>query len=247
MGTLHLVAGPTARDTLLTALSESGRCAQDSVIAYPDVLSSGPLDPDTPDTRIHWWQSWPADMAAAQGTAVTTPLSELPEFWKKVEAADQIAVWYGRGNASESSFFHAMCAKLPDKPFNLITLDGAMGAHSFEDLLQHFGSSRPISVDERTRACTTWHRLQRENLTFRITRDGELSSAPADHYDRALLDSAGCTWTPIVRIVAPVMVAMNVGDSVLFWRIKTLVEAGAMISDGDPWLVRETKVKRTLQ
>ncbi|WP_348525393.1 hypothetical protein [Nocardia brasiliensis] len=40
------------------------------------------------------------------------------------------------------------------------------------------------------------------------------------------------------------MAVMSVADAPLIWRVQTLVESGAMVADGNPWLVRRTKVKR---
>ncbi|WP_348537846.1 hypothetical protein [Nocardia brasiliensis] len=40
------------------------------------------------------------------------------------------------------------------------------------------------------------------------------------------------------------MAVMSVADAPLIWRVQTLVESGAMVADGSPWLVRRTKVKR---
>ncbi|MBF6544246.1 DUF3658 domain-containing protein [Nocardia brasiliensis] len=65
----------------------------------------------------------------------------------------------------------------------------------------HFLSPPPNGSTVRS----TWERLVQENETFRIVRDGDLVSAPSDHYDRALLEAAGADWTPIFRIIAPVM------------------------------------------
>ncbi|MBF6128767.1 hypothetical protein IU504_24845 [Nocardia brasiliensis] len=62
--------------------------------------------------------------------------------------------------------------------------------------------------------------------------------------NRALLEAAGADWTPISRIIAPVMAVMSVADAPLIWRVQILVESGAMVADGSPWLVRRTKVKR---
>ncbi|WP_334026508.1 DUF3658 domain-containing protein [Nocardia terpenica] len=211
---------------------------------FPIPLSTGPLEPDNPAVRLQWWQWW-ADMVVAEGYPdPVRPGVELAAFWDKVDAADHLVVWYGRGNAGELSFFHALCDKLPDRPFDVVELPGATGARTPRELAPHLATARPITADERAAARRTWQRLERENQTFRIISGGELVSAPADHYDDALLDTTGSDWTPILRVVAPVMAEMKVADSPLFWRVKSLVESGVLVADGDPWLVRQAKVKR---
>lgn len=244
MDTLHLVDGPSAAEALRTALKGSADDGGDSVEWFPDSLSAGPLERGDPTVRLAWWQWW-ADMVVAEGYSdPVRPGEQQAAFWEKVDAADHVAVWYGRDNPGELSFFHAVCDKLADRPFDVVELPGMTGARTPGELAPYLATAHPITADERAAARRTWQQLERENETFRIISGGELVSAPADHYDCALLDAAGSDWTRIVRVIAPVMAEMNVGDAPLYWRVKVLVESGALIADGDPWLTRHTKVKR---
>lgn len=247
MGTLHLVDGPSAAAALRVALSRSADRADDSVAWFPDELSAGPLEPDDPAVRVEWWQWWAEMVAAQTGSPATRPASlpgELTAFWERIGNADHLVVWYGRNNAGESSFFHALCDKLPDRALDVVALPGAVAACTPDELSQHIATARPIAAAERSSVRETWRRLRRENQAFRTVRGGELVSAPADHYDNALLNAASSEWTPIARTIAPVMAGMDVGDSPLIWRVKTLVDSGALVADGDPWLARQTNVKR---
>lgn len=246
MTTLHLVDGPTAAESLRVALDSSAEHADEAVAWFPDDLSCGPLDPDDPDARVRWWQWWDEMVAAQTGETPDRPAhlpAELAEFWARVAAADRLVVWYGRDNAGELSFFHALCDQLPDRPLEAVELLGAAGAYSPHELARYLSRPEPVTDDERAAARHAWQRITRENQTFRIVA-GELTSAPADHYDTALVEATGPDWTPIARTVATVMAARNVGDSPLFWRVKTLVDAETLLADGNPWLARQTKIKR---
>ncbi|QLY28912.1 DUF3658 domain-containing protein [Nocardia huaxiensis] len=246
MGSLHLVGGPTAAKSLYRALDGSPGRAADSVVWFPDALGIGPLAPNGPTVRAEWWQWWD-EMTTAYFDADPEPPEtysrQLAAFWDRVDSADRLVAWYGRDNADESAFFHALCDRLGDRPLDVVALPGAIGAREPGELARQLDAARPVTATERSAVHRTWKRLEQENLTFRIVRDGALVSAPADHYDRALLEAAGADWTVIVRIVAPVMAAMSVADVPLIWRVQTLVESGAMVADGNPWLARQTKVK----
>ncbi|WP_405496858.1 DUF3658 domain-containing protein [Nocardia sp. NBC_00511] len=247
METLHLVDGPSAAESLRVALSGIAGHENDSIAWFPDDLSIGPLTPQDPAIRAQWWRGWWEEMVIAQTGAESTHVDDLPAeltaFWEAAEQADHLVVWYGRDNAGELSLFHAVCDRLRDKPFDVIELLGAVAAYDPDKLAVHVPEARPITATERATARHTWQHLREENQTFRIVR-GDLVSAPAHHYDGALLQAATADWTPIARTIAPVMAAMNVGDSPLIWRVKTLTESGRLLIDGDPWLARETSVKR---
>ncbi len=68
------------------------------------------------------------------------------------------------------------------------------------------------NLDARRAASDAWSRLQRENVPFRILRDGRLVSAPIAPYDALLVGQAGPDWEIAAR---------------LFGRRPALGEAGA--------------------
>lgn len=243
MHTLHLVSGPSTAGALRIALDTKTEYQQDRVAWFPDSLSVGPLEARDPVARLQWWQWW-ADMVTAQtGQPASRPGEKQEAFWQEVSNADRLVLWHGQGDAHDSAFFHAMCDKLPEKAFSLVTVNGATGAHAADELAVHLSHVRAITVRERAAARAVWKRLEQENRPFRVLSHGKLISAPADCYDSALLHATGPHWTPITHVVAPVMASMGIGDAPLFWRIKLLTESGALIADGDAWLVQRSRVK----
>ncbi|CPT40621.1 Protein of uncharacterised function [Mycobacteroides abscessus subsp. abscessus] len=240
---LHVVSGLSAASGLRVALDASAEHCRDRLVWFPDSLSVGPLEASDPASRLQWWQWW-ADMVIAQtGQPASRPGEGLAAFWGEVIGADHLVLWYGQGDAHDSAFFHAMCDRLSDNAFSVVTLDGASGAHTAEELARHLNDARSIPANERAAVRAAWKQLEQENQAFRILSNGNLVSAPEDYYDGALLNEASSQWTPIPRIVAPVMARMDIGDSPLFWRIKSLVESGVLVADDDPWLVEHSKVR----
>lgn len=243
MHTLHLVSGPSTAGALRIALDAETEYQQDRLVWFPDSLSVGPLEAHDPAGRLQWWQWW-ADMVTAQtGQPASRPGEEQQAFWQEVSNAHHLVLWHGQGDAHDSAFFHAMCAKLPGKALSLVTVNGATGAHTADELAAHLCHVRAITASERAAARSVWNRLEQENQPFRILSNGKLISAPADYYDSALLRAAGSHWTPITEVVAPVMASMGIGDTPLFWRIRSLTESGALVADGDTWLVQRSRVK----
>lgn len=243
MTTLHLVSGPSAADAVRVMLNASIEHRLDRLVWFPDNLSVGPLEVHEPAARLQWWQWW-VDMVTTQtGGPATLPGEKVTEFWREVELADHLVLWHGVDNAHDSAFFHAMCDKLPDDDLKVVTLRGASGAQTPDSLARQLKQARPIAGNERASARTIWKQLEDENQVFRVISNGKLASAPADYYDGALLKAASCSWTPIMRVVAPVMAHMDIGDSPLYWRIKVLTESGVLVANGDPWLVQQSQVK----
>ncbi|MFF2550301.1 DUF3658 domain-containing protein [Nocardia sp. NPDC058058] len=247
MDSLHLVAGPAAGESLRTALATDIARRHDTVIEFPDSLDCGPLLPDDPAVRVEWW-SWLTDMVLAQTGSHFAPLGELPgelaAFWKQVDGARSPIIWYGRDNVGELAMFQQICATRPGASFDVVEIPGAVGAQSPDALAASFAGIRPLTAAEHEAAARNWHAVAEQNQPFRIITPAGLASAPADHYDAAILDATGPEWTVIARAVGSVMAELNVGDSPLFWRVKTLVDAGVLIADGNPWLPRQTKIKR---
>ncbi|MEC3914418.1 DUF3658 domain-containing protein [Nocardia sp. CDC160] len=247
MTTLHLVGGPSAGEVVCAVLDDSDRAA-DSIEWFPDNLNSGPLEPDDYAARVEWW-SWHDDMVRTEfpefdPTRVGTLPDLMAAFWARAEQADHLVVWYGRDNAQESAMFHEICHRLPDRPLDVVEVPVAVPFYSPHELAYYATRARPITDAERTRVHETWQRLRQENETFRVVEDGNLVSAPADHYDKALLYHVRPEWTPLARAIAPVMAGMKADDAILKWRMKSLIESGSVLADGSPWLSRRTKVKR---
>ncbi|MFI9504988.1 DUF3658 domain-containing protein [Nocardia sp. NPDC052566] len=242
METLHLVAPDSAAGSLRVAL---GAACGDSVAPFLDDLSCGPLEPDSPETRIQWWKECIVADADGEAFGRATELPrEYSKFWAKVDAAEQLVVWYGNRSALDVAFFHAVADRLGDRPFSLIQVSDQVGTLMPEKMRSLLADARPITDAERTTTRSRWQRLKRENATFRVVTPSGLESAPADHYDAALLEATGTEWTPMARAIGEVMAKTPIGDAVLQWRVVSLVESGALVVDGDPRQMRGAKIKR---
>jgi hypothetical protein len=257
MGTLHVAPGDSAGGSLHQALRAAGR--SESVLRFRDDLSCGPIDSDDPSAREAWWSPF-----------YDTPGVEnhLETFWGQIAATDDhLVVWFSRRSARELSFFLAFAARLGERPYDIVDVTGRQWPISLPDgstgltrpadevstipegrLQTLLGSERPVMPREREEASRQWLRLQRENAPFRIVSPAGLVSAPLDHFDPWLIESASPEWRATARVVVQAMGANSepyhqVGDLMLLARIVALVEEGKLLADGDPWDMRASRVR----
>ncbi|WP_050514413.1 DUF3658 domain-containing protein [Streptomyces rimosus] len=236
METLHLVPGDSAAESLRAALgADTSDDPVGPVQAYPDDLGMGPLRPDDPATRAQWWQTVlphrRLEGIPSDGLTLTQSLTPTA-FWERADAAGHLVVWFSTAAQHELAFFHAICDRLQDRPFDMVQVPGPVGARHPEEFVPLLADARPVADIERRAARAAWQRLKQENATFRVATPAGLVSAPEDHYDAALLDTAGPGGTALAVVVGTVMATMNVPDSPLYWRIAALVKSGALIADG---------------
>src|SRR5262249_3175317 len=90
----------------------------------------------------------------------------------------------------------------------------------------------PLSAEERQRYCRIWQRLRRENAPFRVIEGDTIISASIEVYDDMLLSCLTTEWSRAARAIGDAMAKSlgdprgQVGDLVLFGRLRKLIDAG---------------------
>ena len=223
------------------ALRRAGR--DDIVLPMPDDLSCGPIATGDLAERVEWW---------AQFHDREDVESRLSAFWDDLSSTvDRIVVWFSRNAAGELAFFHACAEFLGDRPWFAMdvtgrTLTDRVSYMQPETLISLLGQEQPLSPEESREVGERWRRLRSENAPFRVAPDGELVSAPADYFDTWLLARAGTGPIGVLRLVGEAMGALDgqVGNVILEWRIASLIESGALLTDDDPMEIRSARVRR---
>jgi hypothetical protein len=111
------------------------------------------------------------------------------------------------------------------------------------------GSERLVTARESAVSQQQWEQLRSENAPFRVVTPEGLVSAPIDHFDLLLLAEVTRQWQRIVRVVGNAMghnsepPYYQVGDLMLMTRVVALVDEGKLLSDGDPWDMRSSRVR----
>jgi hypothetical protein len=257
MKTLHIAPGDSAGGGLVCAIREAG--GHDDVLAFPDDLSCGPIDPGDPSGRAAWWASYYDDWGIEE---------ILTSFWERVAATDdRLVVWVGRRCARELAFFLAWTERLGDRPFDIIDVTGmkfpfnrpdgstapgqpaqSVSIVNWQGLKTLLGTEQRITAEQRAEAQRQWRQLRSENAPFRIVTENGLASAPVDHFDPLLLEQATTEWKRTAYVIGATM-AFNcesyfqTGDLMLLTRVVALIEQGKLLVDGNPWDMQASRVR----
>jgi hypothetical protein len=261
---LHIVFSMSAGANLRKALKQIGR--DDRVIALPDDLSFGPINPSDANSRAQWMEAelgytgWEEIIGGAQA------------FWTAaVSARNRRVVWMSRRSAPEYAGFlefvwrldNSLCEiidltevtvigtrKVGEAPSRRLAL--GLGLLPAYQILENNLLDRGQSLTEEMRdACLAiWKRLRGENAALRILDDNlALRSAPLSFFDEQLLSCASHRWMKAARIVGDVLAKFwddarhQAEDLVLAARLRALVEGGVLKGQGDLSQIRFSEVR----
>jgi len=108
-------------------------------------------------------------------------------------------------------------------------------------------AARPLDGVARQRHLSLWNRLRAENADLRVFGDGGLQSAEITAFDSALLDEIAADWLKVARVVGSVLLAReeheDVGPFFLSARLREMVKAGRIESQGDIFRIRYSEVR----
>lgn len=257
MGRLHIAPGDSAGGSLEKALELAGR--SEPVLRFRDDLSCGPIDPAEPAVRQAWWETM-YESPEVEG--------ELKEFWHRIAATEErLVFWFARHSASELANFLSFADRMERRTFDIVDVTGFQWSFTRRDgtpgsggpaqaaslipetyLVALIDSERPFADREKDEAIRHWRKLRSENAPLRVVTPEGLASAPVDHFDPILLESASREWQRTARVVGEALARTyepyyQVGDLVLLARVVALVEAGKLIAEGDPWHMQASRVR----
>lgn len=234
MGFLHIVPTDSAGGSMRQAPAQAG--SSDSLLACRDDLSCGPIASNEPASRAAWWGQF-HDMAEVE--------EELRAFWDQVKGTDaHIVLWFGRLAADELACFLACAERLVDREYSAVDVTelrdfSCVSILQPETLGQLLGAQHTLGSQERRQAADRWRRLRSEDAPFRVATPEGLLSAPAEHFDSALLSHVDAAWRNVNLVVAETMVLSfepywQVGDLMLKARLVALAESGRIELTGHP-------------
>jgi hypothetical protein len=263
METLHIVPGLSAAGSLNAAMREAGR--DDEVLAWPDDLSCGPINPADPDARAAWWNSFYCDGETGNDWDIE---QELNSFWDRVATTEKrIVLWTSAHCANELSFYLAWTDQIEDRPVTPIDVTGFRYPFTHRDgtvaqsgpaksvstinndgLRALLGSEQPVSIQRLSQARNRWRQLKAEDAPFRVITEDGLISAPVDYFDELLIRQAASEWRKTAYIVGAAMGSASepyfqVGDMMLLVRVVALVEQGKLLVEGNPWKMQSSRVR----
>ncbi|MGE9312316.1 DUF1835 domain-containing protein [Niabella sp. CJ426] len=96
--------------------------------------------------------------------------------------------------------------------------------------------ARPITLSEYEVDPDEWNKLSQENAMVRILEGGKKIVSREDaFYDAEILKNITGEWQKVSRVLQNTLNRMKIktGDVFLMWRIRTLIEAGRIVTEGD--------------
>jgi hypothetical protein len=96
--------------------------------------------------------------------------------------------------------------------------------------------ARPITLSEFEVDPDEWTKLTQENAMVRMLEGGKkIASKGNDFYDAEILKNVSGEWQKASRVLQNTLNRMKIktGDVFLMWRIKTLIQKGEIITEGD--------------
>ncbi|MEE6186231.1 DUF1835 domain-containing protein [Niabella digestorum] len=96
--------------------------------------------------------------------------------------------------------------------------------------------ARPITLSEYEVDPDEWLKLTQENAMVRILEGGKkIISKGEDYYDAEILKNITGEWQKASRVLQNTLNRMKVktSDVFLMWRVKTLIEEGRLLAEGD--------------
>lgn len=230
---LHIAFGYSAAADLRNALA--GREA--AVARFSDDLSYGPINPLDSSLRRAW-------IDHHLGFDNPDIANDEETFWAKIleEGTSRIA-WVSRRSAAEYCAFLEYLRRLGDRPTQVVdTTDlrsdrgeffQSTAVISADYILRNdlISTARDADASLRAGCRALWEGLRADNAALRVVDQNlRLSSVPMGFYDEQLLSLAGTGWRPMARIVGEMLADGAESDLFLFFRLYSLLDAGALIA-----------------
>ena len=245
---LHFVFTLSGAGCLVQALRKAGR--DDQVIASPDDLSFGPINPPSSALRAEWAES---ELGRSDWHDVTDTSERL---WDEARFPDNRKVaWLTRRSAMEYAGFLEWLWRLGDAPCEVVDLTEVRISYRPEHgpprpptlamslgMLHHdtirdnklWDLAEPLQVAERSRYRDLWQQLRSENAPLRVLDGDQLVSAPISFFDSELVSYVTDEWQRTLRIIGQALVSriddciIQPGDVFLAGRVNALVESGRL-------------------
>jgi hypothetical protein len=249
---MNIVFGKLAESVLRKALENHGR--SEDILAFPDDLSFGPIDPLDGDSRIKWISD--NFYVQPEGWGVFPRQSNA--FFRQANSEyRKIIFWICENSVYEYCGYCECIHRIAGDNLNLNYIDtmetvqfgiGNISGNGFPPRLAHIspviaahliGKEIPVSASLRAERLQTWQRLCTENAPLRTIGPQGVESVPLSHFDPFLLAFADTEWQSARWVITQAAVEANndnffrVDLMTLTGRLRALVKEGQLGADGD--------------
>lgn len=249
----------TAAGTLQQLLKARGRT--DCVAHFTDALDWGPIQTDDFADREAWF-----DRFAPMDSGKCDWLAESAfKFRQKIAAAPERLIWISPRCQCDLSGLHWFLAEFGGAGSQMIVADYPLHGTWRDEPPLRLSELQEEQIAELLDGCprkawnpshypeNRWRTLMAEGAYLRIVEGGILRSVEADYFDHFLLERCPADWVKAHRVAGDTLGDIwdaghspNVGF--LFWRLRELIQRGAIISEGELPLFgdprRSVKIRR---
>lgn len=225
---------------LLTARDRADRVAH-----FTDTLDWGPIQTDNFADREAWF-----DRFAPAGFGKCDWLSEsASKFRQKIEADPERLIWISPRCQQDLSGLHWFLAKFGGAGSQMIVADYALHGTWRDEPPLRLDELQEKQIAELLDGCPRktwtasqysedrWRTLMAEGGYLRILEGGILGSVDADYFDQFLLKRCPVDWVKSHRVAGDALgdiweAGHSPDPAFLFWRLRELIQVGAIASDG---------------
>ncbi|AZD74464.1 DUF3658 domain-containing protein [Pseudomonas chlororaphis] len=266
MADIHLVDSESAKGCLRVALQARGLA--DDVFCIQDSLSYGPLADGR--ERMRFWYSLyecieEPSVEAIDQASVLGREEQADSFapWRALQSAValmgaeslRVLIW-DSGSGSDYVFLRMACHwlaptgaqlwQVPVKPFRGVH---AVAAHSPQSLAGFIADAVPLKwVEAMVLAEEFLTIAARTELLRECDARGRLQFKPISAHDDIILECCSSQWKPVIRVIGNVMERTDsrncLGDAFIAFRIRQLIAAGRIESDGPTRYIRHYLIRR---
>lgn len=241
------------------------------VIQIKDDYAVGPVvdiyEPEGYQQRRDWWQQLLIGSPYKEQLNIVDDKLIVHNLVKTLteNAEEQLWIWMGQNQHDVCGYYwllsqlrefegRAMVLYMNNLPF--INEKGQIFYPSWlheiqpSEFLKARRLARPITLSEFEVDSDEWLKLLQENAMVRILEGGKkIVSKNADFYDYEILKNITNEWQKATRVLQNTLHRMKIktGDVFIMWRIKTLLDEGKIIAEGDvnkDWKSFDVKLAR---
>lgn len=264
---MHFVQGPSAHGILNQYYRHHrDKTTSHDIYTYTDALSLGSLQHlDTADglaRRARYFRDMIGqpldddDLAWHHTLMAGLGCSDLLQC--DFSTYDRLVIWYGN-DVNEQLMLRMLCNTLQAYPLAGVAVEAAAGAQPYpphalaecgEQALRLLTDTiRDITPAEQARYRQEWEHLTMADIRLRIYENEHVVEVAEDYYDAEILSYCTDEFRTAARVVGEVMGThpQRPGDTWLLYRVRKLVEAGILISEGEGPHYMSMKIKKAGQ
>ncbi|MCL6699747.1 DUF1835 domain-containing protein [Sphingomonas sp. NSE70-1] len=233
------------------------RKIRDKVVDLTESLEWGPMGTENFRDRAEWLDhNVPNDFGGW-----TWIVEHVSDFRAHIASDPDRLVWLAPYSAQERAGFYwyldqfgganlkMIIADYPLRDFCRGDLPKSLGLLGNDQMSQLLDECPRTSWNKARFPAENWRSLKADSAMLRVIENGELRSAPSNHFDERLLRRIGSEWKECLRVIGYSLgdiwkTGQDADDVFLLWRLRELIRAGVIACDRDSltWPLRSERM-----